>query len=54
MVAKYYFMTWIHRLYDQVAKKNRFRGYFSFNNKCFMIIEDIWLIFVVVHKIIKI
>ena len=52
MVAEYYFRTWIYLLYDQVAKKNRFCCQFSFNNKCFMIIEDIRFIFVVVYEII--
>ena len=53
MVAKYYFRTWICWLYGQVSKNDRLHCHFSFNNKCFIIIEDIKFIFVVVHEIIK-
>ena len=51
MVVEYYFRTWICRPYELVTKKNRFRCYFSFNNKYHMIIED--MRFVVVYEIIK-
>ena len=44
MVVEYYFRTWFCRPYDQVAKKNIFRRYFSFNDKYPMIIEDIRLL----------
>ena len=44
MVVEFYFRTWIFRPYNQVAKKNRFRYYFSFNSKYPMIIEDMRLL----------
>ena len=53
MVVEYYFRAWFCRLYGQVAKKNRFRCQFSFNNKCFMSIEDKRFIFIVVYEIIQ-
>ena len=53
MVAEYYFRTWFVDFMAKLLKRTDSVCQFSFNNKCFMIIEDIRFIFVVVYEIIQ-